>query len=100
MIAKGLAYPLRLIPSFSFGYGILNMNNKYLYSVVEGYKPPKDVYDMDISGTDLLFLGFTGFLYYFIIFIIQFLEQKDSFSRLVSKEKSIPSAYLQLDDDV
>jgi ATP-binding cassette subfamily A (ABC1) protein 3 len=65
---------IRIIPSFSFGMGFMNMSNRALYSVVEGYKDKKDVFDFDISGGDVLYLGVEGFVYFLIIFLIEYMS--------------------------
>lgn len=65
------------------------MSNITLYAAVEGYKNPKEVWDFDISGGDLLLLGVEGFLYYLLIFLIEKLEDNGSFAKLASKEKTI-----------
>lgn len=76
--AKTAAWVLRLIPSFAFAFGILNMSNITLYAAVEGYTVHKDVYDLDIAGADILMLAMDGFLYLFLIFIVEKLEDNGS----------------------
>lgn len=72
--SKSVAWILRIIPSFSFAFGIINMSNQSLYATVEGYKDKKDVYDFDIAGGDILFLGIEGFVYFILVFILEKLE--------------------------
>ncbi len=66
---------LRIIPSFSFGIGFMNMSNRALYSVVEGYKDKKDVFDYDISGGDILYLSLEGIIYFLMIFVIEYISR-------------------------
>ncbi len=72
--SKSVAWILRIIPSFSFAFGIINMSNQSLYAIVEGYNDKKDVYDFDIAGGDILFLGIEGFVYFILVFILEKLE--------------------------
>ena len=76
--AKIIHWFFRIIPSFSFGYGILNMANKSLDAAVEGYKNPKNVWDIDIAGGDALMLGIMGVVYFILVFVIEFLEDTGS----------------------
>ena len=72
LASKTACWFLRIIPSFSFGMGFMNMSNRALYSVVEGYKDKKDVFDFDISGGDVLYLGIEGVIYFLFVFIIEY----------------------------
>lgn len=72
--AKGISYVLRLIPSFSFAYGIVNACSKDTYKVMEGWSESKSTYDVDVAGLDLLYLAFSGILYIILIFTIEYFE--------------------------
>ena len=65
---------IRIFPSFSFSYGILNITSKNTYSYIENYQPPKDALDLDIAGGDVMFLALSGFVYIIILLIIESLE--------------------------
>lgn len=76
------------------------MSNITLYATIEGYTVPKDVYDLDISGADILMLAMDGFLYLFLIFVVEKLEDNGSLQKLGSKEGKIPYEPKMLDEDV
>lgn len=65
---------LRLIPSFSFAYGIVNACSRTTYRTIEGYAEVKDVYDLDIAGGDILFLALEGLVYTIFVFVIEYFE--------------------------
>jgi hypothetical protein len=65
------------------------MSNKTLYAAVEGYKTVKDVYDFDIAGGDILYLGLEGFVYMALVFILEALEDSGKISSFGSGEGSI-----------
>jgi len=48
--SKIAAWFIRLIPSFCFADGILNLTNASTYANIEGYKTPKSSYDLDIGN--------------------------------------------------
>ena len=73
-VSKILAWIVRVIPSFAFSFGVINMSNITLYASVEGYRKVKNVYDFDISGGDILLLGIEGFVYLVLVFILEALE--------------------------
>lgn len=72
--AKGISYVLRLVPSFSFAYGIVNACSRDFYKVIEGHPSVKDVYDWDISGADIAYLAIEGFVYTMLVFLIEYFE--------------------------
>jgi ATP-binding cassette subfamily A (ABC1) protein 3 len=98
--AKVIVWFLRLVPSFSFATGILNMSNRTLFAAVEGYKKPKDVYDLDISGGDVMMLAIEGFVYMLLVLLVEKLEGSGKIQKFGSKENTIPFEPKILDDDV
>lgn len=98
--SKIAAWFIRIFPSFTFSFGIINMCNISTYASVEGYKDVKNVYDFDISGGDILYLGLEGFVFMALVFLLEALEDSGKISRFGSKEGSIPISDVVLDDDV
>lgn len=76
--SKVAAWFIRLIPSFSFAFGILNLSNVNLYAAIEGSKTVESAYSFNISGGDILMLGIEGFVYMFLVFVIEKLEDSGS----------------------
>jgi ATP-binding cassette subfamily A (ABC1) protein 3 len=73
-IAKILQWILRIIPSFSFAYGIVNSCSKATYKVLEGWTEMKSTYDMDVGGADILYLAVSGVVYIILVFIVEYFE--------------------------
>ena len=71
---------LRFIPSFSFGYGVLNLGNRSLYATIVGSKKKAGVYEMDIAGGDIVFMAWTGVFYLILVFVIEALSSMGSFT--------------------
>lgn len=69
--AKLISWFLRIIPSYAFGSGVINLSNRTLYSLVEGYKNKKDAIDFDISGGDVLYLGLEGVLFFGLTLLVE-----------------------------
>lgn len=80
---------MRLIPSFSFAFGIINMSNISVYKTLDGLKYNQSVFDFNISGGDILMLGIEGFVYLILVFVIEILEGAGHIQKLGSKEESI-----------
>jgi ATP-binding cassette subfamily A (ABC1) protein 3 len=77
-VSKIIAWFFRLMPSFSFAFGIINLSNASIYATVEGYRDIKSVWDFDIAGGDILMLGLEGFVYMVLVFWIEHLEDTGS----------------------
>lgn len=91
---------LRIIPSFSFGYGILNVGNRNLYAFWDGTSSLDSAYAMNIAGGDLIFMFIEGFVYFGIVFLIEFGSHFGTLSRFFSNEASIPYEPKEYDEDV
>ena len=65
---------MRLIPSFSFAYGILGASSKSIYKVIEGWPYLKSTWDVDVGGTDILYLSITGIIYIVLVFLVEHFE--------------------------
>lgn len=71
---------LRFFPSFSFGYGILNLGNRSLYATIVGSKQKAGAYEMDIAGGDIVFMAWTGVFYLILVFVVEALSSMGSFT--------------------
>ncbi|CAK63379.1 unnamed protein product (macronuclear) [Paramecium tetraurelia] len=99
-VATVLQWIFRLIPSFSFAYGILNACSKDTYMIIEGWSEMKSTYDMAVSGADILMLVVMGVVYTISIFIVEYFEDNGQLQKLGSSEASIPYIPKPIDDDV
>jgi len=75
-VAKIVAYFIRIIPSFAFGYGYnLLLNGKLIlfidYSIGYLTKPDSIYISLEYAGSDALFLACTFFFYIIFIIIIE-----------------------------
>ena len=75
--AKIVAFIIRIIPSFAFGYGYdLLLNGKlilYIDYSIEYLNKPKSIYfELEYAGSDALFLGCTFIVYIICMIIIEF----------------------------
>jgi ATP-binding cassette subfamily A (ABC1) protein 3 len=91
---------LRLIPSFSFGYGVLNIGNRSLYAQKDKLDQPYSTFDMNIAGGDVLFLALEGVCYMLLIFLYENLSHRKGFSEMLSGESKVAYVPKEYDDDV
>lgn len=73
----------RLIPSFAFGYGVLNVGSRNLYSQMENKKELDGPFEMNIAGGDILFLACFGLAYILMIFVYEYLQNTVIFNRIL-----------------
>ena len=99
-VALIIGWILRLIPSFSFGYGILNISSRDTYAILEGRSSAYEVFDLNIAGGDVLMMALEGPAYLILIFVIEKLMMMPTFSQFFTNEKSVPFKAKPLDDDV
>ena len=76
-VAKIVAYIIRIVPSFAFGYGYnLLLNGKLImfidYSINYLKKPDSTYISLEYAGSDTLFLGLSFFIYLLGLIIIEF----------------------------
>jgi len=79
-VSIGIGWVLRLIPSFSFGYGVINMGNRSKYALDNGLTEPYGTFDMNIAGGDVLLLSIEGVVYMILVFVYEHLSHKKGFS--------------------
>ena len=74
-VGLALQWVLRLFPTFSFAYGVLNIGNIVIYSTQAGRSAnnPLSAYDMNVAGGDIIYLAVTGVGYFLLIFVVEFL---------------------------
>ncbi len=87
-----LQWLLRIFPAFSFGYGLVNIGTISTWSLLAGLPNGQllSVYDMNVAGGDILFLGLFGFIYFITLLLIEFIIGRGSLLAKFSREDSIP----------
>jgi ATP-binding cassette subfamily A (ABC1) protein 3 len=87
-----LQWLLRIFPAFSFGYGFINIGNLSIWSILAGLPNGEllSVFDRNVAGGDILFLGIFGFIYFIILFIVEFVIGRGSLLAKFSREDKIP----------
>jgi len=70
--AKALQWILRLIPTFCFGMGIMNLGSRDVFAVYDGRSEPYDALDLDSAGGDILMMGLTTVLYLVLILLMEY----------------------------
>jgi ABC-type multidrug transport system ATPase subunit len=104
-IGKGIAWILRVIPSFAFSYGyqqllgqvqLLYIDNKdNLAALIMGNK--FDILSTNYFGSDLIYLGVVTIVSIFILFLLEFFTNKISFG---NKDNPNPPELLTNDEEV
>src|SRR5690606_15494926 len=77
---KVIAWFLRLIPTFSLSFGLVNLSNNELYAITEKYYDIKSPWDLDIAGGDLLGLGLTTIIYLILLLVVDHVKRLYSIS--------------------
>lgn len=101
MVARGLAWPLRLIPAFSFGEGLINEGSISLLAFTENAGKSMNIYDAQIALSQIIFLSVEIFVFFGALFLIEYLSNHENFMRFFSKESAV--AYVEdegIDEDV
>ena len=91
---------MRIIPSFSFGYGVVNIGNRSLYATNDDKTHPYETFDMNIAGGDVLMLSLEGVVYMLLIFLYEHLSHRKGFSEMISGEGKVAYEPKEYDDDV
>lgn len=66
-----LEFIFRLSPPFAFHFGILNITNLNLFKLIFEYDRIKSPFDFDGALWDLLFLIFTGIIFFLLILVVE-----------------------------
>jgi ATP-binding cassette subfamily A (ABC1) protein 3 len=99
-VSKTIAWILRIVPSYAFGSGVINLSNRTLYSLVEGYKDKKNAFSLDISGGDILYLGLEGVIFFLLTLLVEKLGSIESITKFFSDELSVKYVEKKMDPDV
>lgn len=99
-ISLGIAMILRLLPSFSFGFGILNVAERSLYMVVADEKTKRDALDTEIAGYDVAYLIVLSVFYFVLVFIIEKILIMPSCTKFFTRESNYPYQEKPHDSDV
>ncbi|KAL4489354.1 hypothetical protein ABPG72_019009 [Tetrahymena utriculariae] len=95
-----LGWIFRIIPSFSFGYGIMNIGNRNLYAFQNNQKELDSPFSIDIAGADITFMLVEGVIYYLLVFLVENHSQISFLNNMFSKEKSVEYQPKEYDEDV
>ncbi|KAL4492594.1 hypothetical protein ABPG72_007707 [Tetrahymena utriculariae] len=97
-VGLALGWVFRLIPSFSFGYGVLNVGSRNLYVQKDNinYK----TFDLNICGGDILMLSIEGLFYILVVALIEYASHKKGLSQYMTGENKVPYVEKEYDDDV
>eukprot|EP00330_Aristerostoma_sp_ATCC50986_P014130 CAMPEP_0114590366 /NCGR_PEP_ID=MMETSP0125-20121206/12632_1 /TAXON_ID=485358 ORGANISM="Aristerostoma sp., Strain ATCC 50986" /NCGR_SAMPLE_ID=MMETSP0125 /ASSEMBLY_ACC=CAM_ASM_000245 /LENGTH=174 /DNA_ID=CAMNT_0001787817 /DNA_START=467 /DNA_END=991 /DNA_ORIENTATION=- len=74
------------------------MGNREIYALLEDHDEVKSPWDIDIAGGDVLYLAFTPFLYFILVFVVEYLRTKRSFMKMFQKD--VPRVEQEEDSDV
>lgn len=95
-----IGWIFRIIPSFSFGYGILNIGNRNLYAFLDGVTALDSPYSLNIAGGDLICMFLEGLLYFLVVFLIERGSHIGTISRFFTNESKIVYIQKEYDEDV
>lgn len=85
VIARGLAWPLRLIPAFSFGEGLINEGSIALLAFSENNGKTIGIFEPQITLSQIIFLSVEIFAFFGALFLIEYLSNHENFMRFFSK---------------
>jgi ATP-binding cassette subfamily A (ABC1) protein 3 len=71
-IAQVLMWIMRIFPSYSFGYGLLNVTSTKIIAKIEGVDSLEPS-DIRASGGDMLMLGLMGIVYTILVFVCEYI---------------------------
>lgn len=100
--AEAIQWILRVLPSFSFGYALINIASRETYMQLDDdITELQSPYHMDIAGADMLYMFFTAFASLALIALFEFMKSKGTIDKLIAKQSGCPQ-YTQkyYDDDV
>ena len=93
--AKAIAYLFRLIPSFAFGYGTFNIANRRVYAFIDQYWFPKSPFDLDIAGTEMLYLGVTAGILWILLILIEVTDEGEAIKTYFNDRKMKKTSYFK-----
>lgn len=72
---KVIHWFLRIFPSYSLGYGLINCASIKSYAIEdEGITDNTSPWDVEIAGGDLHFLLWSSFVYFGLIFVVEHIK--------------------------
>lgn len=90
VVGRILAWPLRLIPAFSFGEGLINLGSVNLLSITErDGEESYEIFHPEITLAPILYLGAFTIAYTVLVFVFEALQNNESFMRFFSSETQI-----------
>eukprot|EP01017_Pseudomicrothorax_dubius_P046657 TRINITY_DN8255_c0_g2_i3.p1 TRINITY_DN8255_c0_g2~~TRINITY_DN8255_c0_g2_i3.p1 ORF type:complete len:1028 (+),score=239.16 TRINITY_DN8255_c0_g2_i3:182-3265(+) len=99
-IGKVLAWILRLVPNFSFCFGILNVSNRDLYRLLWKEQTTRSAWDVEIALADFLYLLLTSIFYFILVFVIEYVRIRPSTLNSITRDGAVPRKNLEFDNDV
>lgn len=66
-----IEYIFRLVPFFSFNFGLLNLGNLDLYKLIYLYDDTPEPFEVNGVLFDFLFLIFMGTIYFLLVFLME-----------------------------
>lgn len=88
-VGRAIAWPLRLVPAFSFGEALLNEGSMALLTLREGSGVTYTIFDFSITLSQILMLGAATVICWSVLFLIEALQSNQNFMRFFSKESAV-----------
>ena len=82
-VGRALSWILRLIPAFSFGEGMINLGSLTLLSRSEN-SDELNAFDLEITLAPIIYLVVGFFVYFGIVFFIEFFQSNEKLMRCCS----------------
>lgn len=82
---KVVAWFLRLTPPYCFIEGTVNIVEAK-YNTFKEKAGVKDTFDMDVAGGDILMLSIEGFVFFGLVFVVEYFKTKKSIRAVLHRE--------------
>jgi ATP-binding cassette, subfamily A (ABC1), member 3 len=100
-IGRGIAWVLRLYPSFAFGEGLLNVGSVTIYGFIENSGVTMDPLDLEIGLAGIIYLAVGSVFFFVLLLAIEKLFNNESFMRCFSRsEAEVDDTQPILEEDV
>jgi hypothetical protein len=60
----------------------------------------KDAFDIDIALADIIYLFIEGIIFMLLVFLVEYMSQKNALSKSKNLEKQVPDNEVQNEDNV
>lgn len=87
-VGRGLAWVLRLYPSFAFGEGLLNVGSVTLYGIFENNSKPMDPLHIDIALGPIIYLVVGSILFFVLLLLIEKAKNTESLMRYFAGDEA------------